>query len=125
MTPRDVIGTLERLGSRESLVLVLRALLLDLPEHRLPPATQLLLGATGSVELRVILSSIVARAVAAGFPVGVHAYSGEEAAGYAAEGATIVTVAVDAVALGEAVAHHLAVERDARHVSGERPTRSR
>ncbi|MDP9459074.1 MAG: aldolase/citrate lyase family protein [Actinomycetota bacterium] len=76
-------------------------------------------------ELRGVLSSIVARAVAAGVPVGVHAYSGEEAAGYAAEGATIVTVAVDAVALGEAVAHHLAVARDARHVSGERPTRSR
>jgi len=44
-------------------------------------------------------------------PVGVHAYSGEDAAGYAAEGATIVTVCVDAVSLGEAMAHHLDVAR--------------
>jgi 4-hydroxy-2-oxoheptanedioate aldolase len=43
--------------------------------------------------------------------VGVHAYSGEDAAGYAAEGATIVTVAADAVALGEAVTRHLDVAR--------------
>jgi 4-hydroxy-2-oxoheptanedioate aldolase len=62
-------------------------------------------------ELRRVLSSIVARAVAAGVPVGVHAYSGQEAAGYAAEGATIVTVAVDAVALAEAVTHSLGVAR--------------
>src|SRR4051812_15129727 len=62
-------------------------------------------------ELRGVLSSIIARAGAAGVPVGVHAYGGEEAAGYAAEGATIVTVAVDAVSLGEAVAHHLGVAR--------------
>ena len=62
-------------------------------------------------ELRGVLSSIVARAGAAGLPVGVHAYSGEEAAAYAAEGATIVTVAVDAVSLREAVAHHLGVAR--------------
>ncbi|WP_233495998.1 hypothetical protein [Geodermatophilus sp. TF02-6] len=58
-----------------------------------------------------MLSSIIARAGAAGVPVGVHAYSGEEAAGYAAEGATIVTVAVDAVCLGEVMAHHLGVAR--------------
>ena len=62
-------------------------------------------------ELRAVLSSIVARAGAAGVPVGVHARSGEEAAGHAAEGATIVTVAVDAVALGEAATHHLGVAR--------------
>ena len=62
-------------------------------------------------ELRGVLSAIITRAVAAGVPVGVHAYSGEEAAGYAAEGATIVTVAVDTVCLGDAVAHHLGVAR--------------
>jgi 4-hydroxy-2-oxoheptanedioate aldolase len=62
-------------------------------------------------ELRDVLSSIVARARAAGVPVGVHAYNGADAAGYAAEGATIVTVAADAVALGEAVTHHLGVAR--------------
>ncbi len=61
--------------------------------------------------LRDVLSSIVARAGAAGVPVGVHAYSGEEAAQYAAEGATIVTVAVDVAALREAVTHHLGVAR--------------
>jgi 4-hydroxy-2-oxoheptanedioate aldolase len=62
-------------------------------------------------ELRRVLSSVIARAGAAGVPVGVHAYSGEEAAGYAAEGATIVTVAVDRVSLGEVMAHHLGVAR--------------
>jgi 4-hydroxy-2-oxoheptanedioate aldolase len=62
-------------------------------------------------ELRGVLSSIIARAVAAGVPVGVHAYSGEEAAGFEAEGATIVTVAVDVVALREVMGHHLAVAR--------------
>ena len=41
-------------------------------------------GADRSGELRDVLSSIVARAVAAGVPVGVHAYNGEDAARYAA-----------------------------------------
>ena len=63
-------------------------------------------------ELRGVLLSIIARAGAAGMPVGVHAYSGEEAAGYTAEGATIATVAVDALALREVMAHHLGVARD-------------
>jgi 4-hydroxy-2-oxoheptanedioate aldolase len=62
-------------------------------------------------ELRGVLSSIIARAGAAGVPVGVHAYTGEDAAGYATEGAKIVTVAVDAVSLGQVMAHHLAVAR--------------
>src|SRR3954451_12201549 len=70
-----------------------------------------LTGADRRAELRGVLSSIIARASAAGVPVGVHAYSGEEAAGYAAEGATIVTVAVDAVSLAEVMAHHLDVAR--------------
>src|SRR4051795_2669527 len=62
-------------------------------------------------DLRGVLSSIIARARTAGVPVGVHAYNGEDAAGYAAEGATIVTVCVDAVSLGEVMAHHLDVAR--------------
>ena len=62
-------------------------------------------------ELRGVLSSVIARSVAAGVPVGVHAYSGEEAARYAAAGATIVTVGVDAVVLGRAMADHLDVAR--------------
>jgi 4-hydroxy-2-oxoheptanedioate aldolase len=71
-----------------------------------------LTGEAGREELRGVLSSIVARAVAAGVPVGVHAYSGAEAAGFAAEGATIVTVAVDATSLRAATTQHLAVARD-------------
>jgi 4-hydroxy-2-oxoheptanedioate aldolase len=46
-----------------------------------------------------------------GVPVGVHAYSGDEAAAHAAEGSTIVMVAVDAVSLGEDMAHHLGAAR--------------
>lgn len=69
--------------------------------------------AAGSDQLRDRLLDIVARAAARGVPVGVHAYSGEEAAGYAAAGATIVTVAVDAVLLRVAATHHLDVARSA------------
>lgn len=68
-------------------------------------------GADRRGDLRDVLSSIIARAGAAGVPVGVHAYNGEDAAGYAAEGATIVTVSVDTVALGEVMAHQLDVAR--------------
>ena len=68
-------------------------------------------GAEHREELRGVLSSVVARAVAAGVPVGVHAFSGEEAAGFAAEGATIVTVAADVAVLREVLASHLAVAR--------------
>ena len=64
-----------------------------------------------AAELRAVLSSILARAVAAGVPVGVHAYTGEDAAGYAAQGASIVTVAVDTVSLREVMAGHLEVAR--------------
>ena len=62
-------------------------------------------------QLRGVLSSIITRAGAAGVPVGVHAYSGNDAAGFAAEGATIVTVAVDMVSLAEVMTHHLGVAR--------------
>ena len=64
-------------------------------------------------ELRGVLSSIVGRAVAAGVPVGVHAYTGEDAARWTAEGATIATVAVDAAVLGLAAAQHLSTARGA------------
>ena len=80
-----------------------------------PGDLSLALGLTGAdrrAELRSVLSSVIARANAAGVPVGVHAYSGEEAAEYEAEGATIVTVAVDAVSLRQVVAQHLCVARD-------------
>jgi 4-hydroxy-2-oxoheptanedioate aldolase len=79
-----------------------------------PGDLSLSLGLTGEdhrAELRGVLSSVIARAGAARVPVGVHAYSGEEAAGYAAEGATIVTVAVDTVSLGEVMTRHLGVAR--------------
>jgi 4-hydroxy-2-oxoheptanedioate aldolase len=62
-------------------------------------------------ELRAVLSSIIARAIAAGVPVGVHAYNGEDARSYAAEGATIVTVAVDTVSLSQAMGQHLDAAR--------------
>ncbi len=70
-----------------------------------------LAGADHVAELRGVLSSIIARAVAVGVPVGVHAYNGEDAARYAEEGATIVTVGVDTVSLGEVMARHLDVAR--------------
>ncbi|WP_246862105.1 HpcH/HpaI aldolase/citrate lyase family protein [Nocardioides sp. SYSU D00065] len=73
-----------------------------------------LAGADRAGELRQVLSSIIARAVSAGTPVGVHAYNGDDAARYAAEGATIVTVSVDSVALSELMKHHLAVARGQR-----------
>ena len=68
-------------------------------------------GADQRSELQSVLSSIVARAGAAGVPVGVHADNGTDAARYAAEGATIVTVSVDAISLAEAMTHHLGVAR--------------
>ena len=69
-------------------------------------------GADRTAELRDVLSSIIARAKAAGVPVGVHAYNGEDAAAYAAEGATLVTVAVDTVSLGAVMSHHLDIARN-------------
>jgi 4-hydroxy-2-oxoheptanedioate aldolase len=86
-----------------------------------PGDLSLSLGLTGEEhrpQLRGVLSSIIARAVAAGVPVGVHAYSGEEAAGYAAEGATIVTVAVDVAVLRQAMTDHLGVARTPAEVTG-------
>jgi 4-hydroxy-2-oxoheptanedioate aldolase len=77
-----------------------------------PGDLSLSLGLTGAedrTELRGVLSSIITRAAAAGVPVGVHAYSGNDAAGFAAEGATIVTAAVDVVSLAEIMTHHLGV----------------
>lgn len=70
-----------------------------------------LAGADHAADLRGVLSSIIARAGRAGVPVGVHAYTGEDAAGFAAEGATIVTASVDAVSMGEVMAHHLDAAR--------------
>jgi 4-hydroxy-2-oxoheptanedioate aldolase len=61
--------------------------------------------------VRGVVSSIVARAVAAGVPVGVHAFSGSEAAAYAAEGATIVTAAMDTTSLGTVLREQLRVAR--------------
>jgi 4-hydroxy-2-oxoheptanedioate aldolase len=86
-----------------------------------PGDLSLALGLTGTGSepgLRDVLSSVISRSVAAGVPVGVHAYSGEEAARYAAEGATIVTVGVDADVLGRAMAHHLDVGRGGRAEAG-------
>lgn len=61
--------------------------------------------------MRETISSIVARAVAAGVPVGVHAASGADAARHAEQGATIVTAAVDTSVLSAAVREQLGVAR--------------
>lgn len=71
-----------------------------------------LAGPDHRAELGEVLSDVITRAVAAGVPVGVHAADGRQAAGYAALGATIVTVAMDAVCLRDAVEQHLGVARE-------------
>lgn len=58
-----------------------------------------------------VLSSVITRARAAGVPVGVHAFAGAAAATYAAQGATIVTAAMDTTALGTALAEQLRLAR--------------
>jgi 4-hydroxy-2-oxoheptanedioate aldolase len=82
-----------------------------------PTDLGLSLGRSGPADrdhVRTVLASIVARAVAARMPVGVHAPDGgAQAAGYAALGATILTAAVDTATLTTAVRHHLALVRDA------------
>jgi 4-hydroxy-2-oxoheptanedioate aldolase len=63
--------------------------------------------------MQAVISSIIARAVAAGKPVGVHSPSGgAQASRYAEQGATIVTAAVDTAVLTDAVAEQLALVRD-------------
>jgi 4-hydroxy-2-oxoheptanedioate aldolase len=64
--------------------------------------------------MRQVISSVVARAVAAGIPIGVHALDGATAAGWAAEGATIVTATMDVTALAAALAGHLRAARGTR-----------
>ena len=65
--------------------------------------------------MQTVISSIIARAVAAGKPVGVHSPSGgAQANRYAEQGATIVTAAVDTAALTDAVAEQLALVRASR-----------
>jgi 4-hydroxy-2-oxoheptanedioate aldolase len=76
-----------------------------------PSDLGLSLGRAGSEDhefMQEVISSIVARATAAGVPVGVHTTSGAQAARYAEQGATIVTAAVDATVLTDAVRHQLA-----------------
>jgi 4-hydroxy-2-oxoheptanedioate aldolase len=63
--------------------------------------------------MQAVISSIIARAVAAGKPVGVHSPSGgAQASRYAEQGATIVTAAVDTAVLTDAVAEQLALVRN-------------
>jgi 4-hydroxy-2-oxoheptanedioate aldolase len=59
--------------------------------------------------MQTVISSIIARAVVAGMPVGVHTASGVQANRYAEQGATIVTAAVDTVALTDTVQGQLAL----------------
>lgn len=80
-----------------------------------------LAGPDRQAELSGVLAAVIARATAAGVPVGVHAYDGERAAAYAAQGATIVTVAVDAVSLRVVMAQHLDVARGRSGAGGTGP----
>jgi 4-hydroxy-2-oxoheptanedioate aldolase len=61
--------------------------------------------------MQEVISSVVARAVAAGVPVGVHAAGGAQATRHAGQGATILTAAVDATVLTDAVRDQLAAVR--------------
>ncbi len=61
--------------------------------------------------MRGVVSSIVARAMAAGVPVGVHAFTGPDAAAHAADGATIVTAAMDNTSLSTVMEQHLRAAR--------------
>lgn len=70
-----------------------------------------LAGADRRADLRTALSTVIARAVTAGVPVGVHAYNGADAASYAEEGATIVTAAVDTAVLSDVMQKQLAIAR--------------
>jgi 4-hydroxy-2-oxoheptanedioate aldolase len=75
-----------------------------------PMDLSLSLGRAGE-DIRDVLSSVIARAVAAGVPVGVHAFDGATAAGYAAQGATIVTAGMDTTALTAVLTGHLHAAR--------------
>ncbi len=61
--------------------------------------------------LQEVITSVVSRALAAGVPVGVHAYSGTEANRYARLGTTVVTATVDVTALADIAASHLLAAR--------------
>jgi len=62
-------------------------------------------------DIGAVLSEVIARAVAAGVPVGVHAFDGATAARYAAEGATLVTAAMDTTSLTAVLAAQLRAAR--------------
>jgi 4-hydroxy-2-oxoheptanedioate aldolase len=69
------------------------------------------LGDEGRASTREVISRIVARAVDAGVPVGVHALGGDDAAAWRAEGTTIVTAGVDTAALSETMTRYLSTVR--------------
>ena len=64
--------------------------------------------------MQTVISSVIARAVTAGMPVGVHAASGAQANRYAEQGATIITAAVDDSALTDTVRRQLGIARASR-----------
>jgi 4-hydroxy-2-oxoheptanedioate aldolase len=68
-------------------------------------------GEDGRAATREVISSVVARCVAAGMPVGVHALGGDAAAAWRAEGTTIVTAAVDTATLTDGVTRALEAVR--------------
>src|SRR4051794_34696435 len=64
-------------------------------------------GADDRDHMQAVISSIIPGAVAAGMRVGAHTGDAEQARRHAGQGATIVTAAVDDVALTDAVRRHL------------------
>jgi 4-hydroxy-2-oxoheptanedioate aldolase len=61
--------------------------------------------------MQTVITSTITRVVNAGMAVGVHAASGTQASRYTEQGATIVTAAVDTVALTDTVQRQLALAR--------------
>jgi 4-hydroxy-2-oxoheptanedioate aldolase len=75
-----------------------------------PTDLSLSLGRAGAEDrdhMQAVISSIIARAAAAGMPVGAHTGDAELARRHAEQGATIVTAAVDDSALTDTVRRHL------------------
>jgi 4-hydroxy-2-oxoheptanedioate aldolase len=75
-----------------------------------PMDLSLSLGRAGE-DIGDVLSDVIARARAAGVPVGVHAADGATAAGFAAQGATLVTAAMDHRVLVAALTQELRTAR--------------
>jgi 4-hydroxy-2-oxoheptanedioate aldolase len=68
-------------------------------------------GADDRDHMQTLITSTITRVVNAGMAVGVHTASGTQANRYTEQGATIVTAAVDTVALTDTIQRQLALAR--------------